>query len=103
MRKSQSTKKTVTMWNGIKKTTEKVYKFSEREGVWNLDHVTTFYEIGEASAIVSDFCLGGGNRLGNDAATMCPMCKGLPMQRTRSYKHVSSAHEKAIEWCIEHK
>lgn len=87
---------------GIKKTIERVYERTERDTAFHLDHIITLYELGDASAVVHDFCLGG-NRYGRDSAVMVPSHKDMPSQRTRTYKHASSAHEKAVEWCIEHK
>lgn len=87
---------------GIKKTIEKVYRRTERDTDFRLDYIITLYELGDASAVVHDFFLGG-NRYGRDSAVMTPFGKDMPRQRTRTYKHASSAHEKAVEWCIEHK
>ena len=91
-----------TAIGGIKKTIERVYKRAERDTDFHLDCIITLYELGDASAVVHDFCLGG-NRYGRDSAVMTPFGKDMPIQRTRTYKHASSAHEKAVEWCIEHK
>lgn len=95
------TTKTTTV-GGIEKTTERVYERTERDSHFHLSCISTFYELGDASAVVHDFCVTG-RRAGNDAACMVPFHKHMPSQRTRSYKHASSAHEKAIEWCIEHR
>lgn len=92
----------LTTIGGVKKRIEKVYKRTERDTDFHLDYIITLYELGDASAVVHDFCLGG-NRYGRDSAVMTPFGKDMPSQRTRTYKHASSAHEKAVEWCIEHK
>lgn len=84
---------------GVKKTTERVYEYTDH---WSLKEVVTHYELGDASAVVHDFCVTG-YRAGNDAATMVTSHKYMPPQRMRCYKHAESAHEKAIDWCIEHR
>ena len=84
--------KTSTMWNGITKT---VTKFFHDDG--SPDSIMTVYEIGAARARVVDWLTKCGIGLSN--ATMLGSIDGEEAT-FRTYKHATSAHEKAVEFVI---
>lgn len=85
--------------SGITKTTKKVFRVREADGKRVPDRVVTDYEKDGARARVVDFC-SYSMSYGRQNAQMTGYYKNGASTRIRTFKDVSNAHAKAVEFVI---
>lgn len=85
--------------SGITKTTEKTFRVRSADGKRVPDRVVTYYEKDGVSARVVDFC-SCQMSYGRQNAQMTGYHKDGAFTRIRTFKDVSNAHAKAVEFVL---
>lgn len=94
----------VVRYDGIHKVVENVYEVTKSAihsdvNIYILSHKVTHYTMGNVSAKVIEFptkC-----HVGRNNAEMTPRAADGSYLKTRTYKNVSNAHAKAVEYVLE--